>query len=119
MFDQIVKSLARFSTRLPDEVVGVVDAAHVFLREHGDEAPRVFVQLGGPIQGAFLYSHELAVEKIRKRWPWLSAKQCEAAAFLLGARVSAATRHPGGLSFKAKNWVRDGNNSEYSWRSPT
>ena len=107
MFDRLAHLLLRHSTKLPAEVADVIEGASIFERSSDPEdgAPRVFVQMGGPLHGAFRFDDDTAREKIAARWPYLSEKQLVNAVAMLDGRVTAALRKPGGA--KRRNWVRD------------
>lgn len=115
MFDRLADLLLRHSTRLPAEVSAVIEGAHIYVRGDNldDGSPRIFVQLAGPLHGAFRFDEDTANEKIAARWPHLSAKQLQSAVAMLNGRVAAALRKPRGA--KRKSWVRDFSDGPSSW----
>ncbi len=115
MFDRLAHLLLRHSTRLPAEVSAVIEGAHIYERSHDPEdgSPRIFVQLAGPLHGAFRFDEDTAREKITARWPHLGEKQLNSAVAMLDGRVTAALRKPGAA--RRKSWVRDFPDQPSAW----
>lgn len=106
MLFKLWHALRQAGGSLPDEVTSIITAASITWRGYDDDnGPRVIVALGGPLRGAFVYSDEEAVRRIKARWPWLNPDQLRRATNYLDSRVrvECAAKKPR----SKKNWVLD------------
>lgn len=106
MFARMAAILGRAPSALPLDVTEAVEAAHIMVREGGDEGPRIFVRMGGGgVVGLFEFDNAEATKRVIKRWPDLNKTQVERAVSFLAARVDRATAAANRGEVKRKNWV--------------
>lgn len=104
MFLNLICSITRGITVLPDEVSAAIKAARIVEREGDPETgPRLAVSMGGPLRGMFIFSREEAGRRIRSRWPWLSDVQVNRGVSYLEDRVRLAAQPD--KSAKRKKWI--------------
>lgn len=106
MFERLAAMFAQRKSRLPDYVASVIESASVLIRDGEDGySHRVFVVLGGPMNGAFEFTQDEATKRIRRRWPELTTGQVQRTVSFLESRVRLESTPA--KQERRKKWIFD------------